>query len=252
MYSKEKRIKAIDLWLKYDKCTAAVIQELEYPGYKTLTRWCKDYQLGVLLERKERTPKFTKEQQRAAVDYYLEHGRCLARTIRALGYPNRGTLQKWRDELAPEQRKSRVSVVQFSQEQKKDAVIALCSRRGSAQAVAEASGATRAALYKWKNDLLGKEIVMAKSKKRNQDLPDNKDQLISEIESLKEQVRRLNLEKDILEAAAELIKKDPGVDLADLSNREKVMLIDALKNDHPLKDLMKSLCMPRSSYYYQQ
>jgi len=93
------------------------------------------------------------EQQRIAIDHYLENGKNLAQTIRALGYPNREALQKWRDELFPEQRKIRGSVVQFTQEQKKDAVIALCSRRGSAQEVAETTGATRSILYRWKHKL---------------------------------------------------------------------------------------------------
>ena len=92
---------------------------------------------------------------------------------------------------------------------------------------------------------------MARAVKKDQDLPDDKDQLLSEIEMLKEQVRRLKIEKDILEAAAELIKKDPGVDLKDLSNREKTALIGALKNEHPLKSLLDRLGLSRSSYYYQ-
>ena len=92
---------------------------------------------------------------------------------------------------------------------------------------------------------------MARAEKKNKDLPNDKDQLLSEIEMLKEQVRRLKIEKDILEAAAELIKKDPGVDLKDLSNREKTALIGALKNEHPLKSLLNGLGLSRSSYYYQ-
>ncbi|MEI6388851.1 MAG: IS3 family transposase, partial [Spirochaetota bacterium] len=140
---------------------------------------------------------------------------------------------------------------QFSQEQKREAVISLCSRRGSAEDVANTHGATRASLYKWKNDLLGKENTMARAEKKNKDLPNDKDQLLSEIEMLKDQVRRLKIEKDILEAAAELIKKDPGVDLKDLSNREKTALIGALKNEHPLKSLLNGLGLSRSSYYYQ-
>ncbi len=92
---------------------------------------------------------------------------------------------------------------------------------------------------------------MAKAAKENHDLPNDKDQLLSEIETRKEQVRRLKIEKDILEAAAEIIKKDPGVDFKDLSNREKTVLIDALKNEHPLKALLNGLGLSRSSYYYQ-
>lgn len=255
MYTDEMRIKAIELWLKYDKCTAAVIHELGYPGYITLTRWCKAYQqeqkTGITHQRKRRDPIFSEEQQQKAITYYLEHGKCLSRTIRALGYPNRDTLRKWRDKAIPELRKFRKRYVQYSQEQKTDAVIALCSRQGCAQEVAEAAGTNRITLHKWRNELLGKENAMAKAEKQSPDLPDDKNQLLSEIESLKVQVRRLKLEKDILEAAAELVKKDPGVNLKSLSNREKTILVGALKPEYALQELLDGLCLPKSSYYYQ-
>ena len=50
-------------------------------------------------------------------------------------------------------------------------MVALCSRRGSAQEVAEAAGTNRITLYKWKSELLSKESFMPKSKKDDQGLP---------------------------------------------------------------------------------
>jgi len=256
VYSRTDRMKAIELYIKYYRSAATVINELGYPSRGMMRNWYKQHLLeqktGIIHDHYLRAPKYTAEQQRVAINHYLENGKNFAQTIRDLGYPNRETLQKWRDELFPEQRKIRGSVVQFTREQKKDAVIALCSRRGSAQTVAETTGATRSILYRWKHKLLGKEYVRAMPDKVEQELPNDKDQLISEIELLKDQVRRLKLERDILEAAAELIKKDPGVDLTDLSNKEKMMLIAALSTNYPLKDLIISLEMPRSSYYYQR
>jgi len=46
-------------------------------------------------------------------------------------------------------------------------------------------------------------------------------------------------------------KKDPGVDLNDLSNREKTVLIGDLQHKYPLKALLKGVGLSRSSYYYQ-
>ena len=43
------------------------------------------------------------EQMQKAVDYYLEHGRCIRRTVRVLGYPSRTALAQWIDKLAPGQ-----------------------------------------------------------------------------------------------------------------------------------------------------
>lgn len=255
MYSREKKIKAVELWIKYDKCETDVISELGYPSNKMLSRWHKELQreqeTGIIRDSYDRYSKYTKQQKQAAVDHYLSNGKRLSRTVRALGYPSKEALSMWCEELAPERRKRRSSVVQFSYEQKKDAVIALCSKKGSAKEVAQANETTREVLYNWKYELLGKENAMAKAKKPSQELPDDKDKLLSEIELLKGQIQRLKLEKDILEAAAELIKKDPGVDLKSLSNREKTILIGALKHRHPLKYLMEGLCLSRSSYYYQ-
>ena len=43
-----------------------------------------------------------------AVEHYLEHGKSLVRTMRALGYPkSREVLGDWIDEIAPGQRKYR-------------------------------------------------------------------------------------------------------------------------------------------------
>jgi len=254
MYSRENFQKAIELYLKYDKSVASVIRELGYPSRKTLPRWYKRYlkeqETGIV--RHARRSKYSMEQKKAAVEYFLEHGRCLSRTVRALGYPSRQLLRLWRDELAPDTRKSRVGRVKYTWEQKEDAVIALCTREGSAREIAKDFGITRVALYNWKDSLLGKgaRITMPRSEDRSP--PDDKDVLLSEIDRLKRQIRKLKLEKDILEGAVELIKKDPGIDLKSLTNKEKAILVDALKNEYPLNELLGCLGMARSSYFYHR
>lgn len=67
-------------------------------------------------------------------------------------------------------------------------------------------------------------------KSKDPSLPDDRDALIAELETLKKQVYRLQMEKDILEATAEILKKDPGVDRANLINQEKNLLVGTLKN----------------------
>ncbi|MDD2587050.1 MAG: transposase [Syntrophomonadaceae bacterium] len=141
----------------------------------------------------------------------------------------------WCDELAPESRKKRVGGLQYSQEQKEEAVIALCTRTGNAKEIAREYGVTREALYNWKKNLLGKEDSITMPEAEDKPLPDDKDALLSEIESLKRQIKGLKLEKAILEGTAEVIKKDPGVDPKNLTNKEKVILGDALRNEYPLK-----------------
>jgi putative transposase len=257
VYSRERRMKAVELYIKYDQSAAAVVHELGYPSCETLPVWYQEFikekETGVLHDRYRRESGYTLEQRRAAVKHYLEHGRCLSRSVRALGYPNKGSLRNWCDTLAPDKRKRRAEVVQFTQEQKREAVVALCSRRDSARKVAEDVGATRALLYKWKLELLGKEEVHDMSDKdEHQDLPEERDRLLAEVETLKKKIRRLKMENDILEGTAALLKKDPGVDPDRLTNQEKAMLVGALRSGHPISELLDGLDMARSSYYYQR
>jgi hypothetical protein len=60
------------------------------------------------------------------------------------------------------------------------------------------------------------------------------------------------LERDILEGTVEILKKDPGVNPTNLSNKEKAMLIDALRKTRSLPILLSSLEIAKSSYFYRR
>jgi transposase-like protein len=146
-----------------------------------LLRWYKEFQeTGTIHKQFRGRSGYTQEQMQAAVSYYLEHGRNVSRTIRALGYPTGGVLSLWIDELAPGERKVRIkrsSMVNFTQEQKKEAVIELCTREGAASAVAKKLGISRCSLYKWRNELLGKGVTSMTGPGKPT-LPDDKDVLL--------------------------------------------------------------------------
>ncbi len=72
------------------------------------------------------------------------------------------------------------------------------------------------------------------------------------MQSLQEQVRHLQFEVDVLKEALAGFKKDPGVDLTALKNREKAVIIGALREKYALPMLLTYFHMARSSYYYQQ
>ncbi len=256
MYSREERMRAIELYFKYDKSAATVVRELGYPSRHLLPRWYKAYlkeqETGVIRDRYSRSPKYSSEQKVAAVKHYLEHGRNISRTIKKLGYPCRDVLRGWCKELSPGPRKRYSGGIQYTQEQKKECVIALCSRDGSAKDVARKYGVTRAALYNWKNDLLGKGDSELLGRKKDKPLPDDKDALLSEIESLKHEIHRLKMEKAILEGTAEILKKDLGVDPKSLRNKEKALLVGTLTDEYPLQELLGFVGIARSSYFYHR
>jgi len=80
----------------------------------------------------------------------------------------------------------------------------------------------------------------------------NRHELEKQIQELQRDIRGLKLEHNLLKKANELLKKDLGVDLQTLSNREKTMLIEALREEYDLTDLLKKPDMPRSSYFYHR
>ena len=68
---------------------------------------------------------------------------------------------------------------------------------------------------------------------------------------LENDVYKLQLERDILEKAGDILKKEEGINLDQLTSREKVFLIDALRNKYKLNELLPVLKLSKSSYCYQ-
>ena len=213
MYSNEDRLRAVRLYIKLGLRVGPTIRQLGYPTKNSLKSWHHEYvQRHALAARYERAPKYSQAQKERAVEHYLEDGRCLTATIRALGYPARGSLSAWVQELHPQ---ALTRVVGSSQgrpapapEVKHAAVIALCMRQGGAQAVADQVGVCRPTLYNWKNQLLGTEAPTSMKRQKDSTPPDvERAELEKQLDELRRNVRRLQLEQDVLKKANELIKK---------------------------------------------
>lgn len=249
MYSYEDKKRAIELYIKYDKSAMAVVNELGYPSRTLLYYWYKEYEEnGGRVMSGKGYRKYSDEQMRAAVDHYLDHGRCLARTMRAMGYPgSKELLATWIDELEPGARKRRLKSRAYTYEERRTAVLDLMTRKGTAKEIADAHGIKRSDLYNWKRELLGE----GGTKLPHKDLPDDIGELEERVRSLQEQVRRLEMEKDILEGTIELLGKGQGTDPNRLTNREKAILVNSLQGKYQQKELLCALSMAKSSYRYQ-
>jgi len=254
MYSYEDRLRAVRLYIKLGKRVGATMRQLGYPTKNALKSWYREYEQ----ERDVRTgyarlPKYSPDDKERAVRHYLECGRCLAATIKALGYPSRGALRAWLQELHPE---ACSRVVGRSRDRaavdKQAAVIALCTRQGSAKSVAQDLGVSRPTLYNWRMQLLGEEASAAMKPEQDPPRDSERTELEEQLAALRQEIRRLQLEQDILKKANELIKKDLGIDRQLLTNREKTGLVDALRTTYPLDDLLRELGLPRSSYFYHR
>lgn len=250
MFSHKERVRAIQLFLKYDCSYAATIRELGYPSIGALRKWYKEYlESGELHQEHRKKSKYSEEQKRIAVNHYFEYGQCYARTIRMLGYPNRESLRQRCEELAPGARKLRKSAVKLTQDQKEAVLKKFYKPQTNRKNLAESGGISRVTLYQWKNTVLGKDFPLCMTLKNQEK---QKELLLKEVEDLQKQVHQLQLEKALLEGAAELLKKEKGVNLLCLSNQEKTILIDALRNQFTLKELLQQLQFPKSSYFYQK
>lgn len=266
MYSYEKRKKAVDLFKQYDESFSAVKRELGYPNSKaSLRSWVKEIeQYGDLHKEQRRSPKYSESQRKKAVEYYLSHGKNVLRTCKKLGYPSHTLLTEWILEDVPEEnhncRKSS-PLVQCTQYEKEQAVIHMCTCPAPVQQMADELGVSRAAMYDWKQRLLrkGDEHSMAKkilktesTSKETEELLSERAKLTDQVTELQKQIYRLQLEKDVLEKAAEVIKKDQGIILKKLTNREKAIVIDTLRDKYSLKELLSVFHMAKSSYCYQE
>lgn len=275
MYSYEQKKRAVELYIRYYHKAAAVIRELGYPNRHVLVQWFKEYELTGTLRRESSRigySKFSEEQKQAALQFYLEHGHSIKHTIETLGYPGKTTFKLRLNEAYPDRKKYCVSggaMVEFPQEKKEQAVIDLCARAGSAREIAESHGVSRVTLYEWKKQLLSGEDHASMATKKHvscQQYPtETKEDLLNKLSSLQAEVAskqellndlerevyRLRLERDILEKAGQVLKKDRGISLTALTNREKTIVIDALRGKYSLCELLSGLCIAKSSYCYQ-
>jgi putative transposase len=207
--SYDDRLRAVQVYIKLGKRAGLTIRQLGYPTKNALKAWHQAYeQRQDLPTGYVREPKYTPAQRQLAVDHFAADGRCLAFTIKALGYPSRSLLAGWNRDAHPEVR-PRVGQAHeaLSSQAKQSAVMALCLRQGSAQAVAQELGVSRPSLYNWKNQLLSNE-ALASMKPQNPAPSSECDELEREVERLQRAVKRLELEQDILKKANELQKKN--------------------------------------------
>ena len=88
MYSYEQRIRAVKLYMKLGKRVGATILQLGYPTKNALKNWYREYEQNQAVPQgyARSRPKYSVDQKLAAVNFYLEHGRCISTTEFALGY----------------------------------------------------------------------------------------------------------------------------------------------------------------------
>ena len=186
--------------------------ELGYPtSTQALRNWYNEYKVNGKLHHKDDTQrKYSKEERLAVIQYYLENGQNIKKTIRDLGYPSRQALRQWLKEEVPEDyhpcQRNHANVY-FSQSQKEQAVIAFCAKIGSGKEIAAKYGTSRESLYVWKKKLLPKEIPKQMAKKKE---PTTREEAEAMIAELKAEVAQLTEQTEDLKKNPEPFDR-PGV-----------------------------------------
>ncbi|WP_370681981.1 IS3 family transposase [Comamonas sp. GB3 AK4-5] len=257
MYSYADRIRVVELYIKLGLRVRATIRQLGYPTKNALKGWYQHYlkHQDLPASQAPRAPKYSLQQRQVAVAHYLAHDRCIAATMRALGYPGRGTLTAWVRQDCPDTCKSIAGRSWLAT--KPDAlmcegVVQLCTRQSTAQEIADNFGVCRGTLYNWKNQLLGPcaPASMKHSPKRSPVLDEAA--LRRQVESLRQDVRRLKIERELLKQAHEILRNGSDIDLHRLTNKDKVVLVEALRGQYKLPELLSLVGLARSSYFYRR
>lgn len=250
MYSIEQKQLAVNTYYELHSLRKT-IRILGYPARRTLESWINEYKTYGRLNDSysKRKPRYSDAEINNAIDYYLSHGRNITKTSHDLGYPCRTVLSRWLDKNNIHKHRQTLKgtpLLKYSYYDKITAAVELACRDTSAKTVSQRTGVSTSALYAWKRQLIPESEPIHVQKSNS-----NINELTEQVEDLKKQIHRLQLEKDALESATQLIKKAQGINLQMIANSEKSVVIDALREKYCLKELLQLFNISKSSYFYQ-
>lgn len=282
MYTQKEIDKALQLYEQLHSLRK-VIKVLGYPSKDILRGWVKQKRLtGQAFPKNKWNLKNIEQQRKVAVLSFIKHNHNIALTLKDLGYKvSSATLYRWMNENFPEL-KTRIKPIEhkepieYSLELKTKAIQAMRQKERSVISISREFGVSRKTLYDWDKEMASSfgDVPMIRKRSRSpyrtksteqdsneelthalkkvEDLEKLVTDLALESEALQKEIYQLKLQKDVLVKTAEILKKDEGVNPNSLSNREKTIVIDALRNQYKLRDLLTSFGLSKSSYFYQK
>ena len=269
MYNYEQRMKAIETYLR-TQSVSKTIQELGYPSSKEFYKWLHEYEQNGELHKERVKPEriyYTEEEIATAVQFYHENKGSYQDAADKLGYPSSAQLRLWVKKAEKEPEKTcEISpyMIEYTKEDFIKAAIEFCTNESNLVSIGQKYHIAPNTIKKAAAVLLSKEYEERMSKHGNRKEPtaeamyESIEQLMAENAALAEErarlqqeVQRLQMERDALEVAGIMLKKFGGIDLKTMSNREKTIVIDALRDKYRLAELFEMLDISRSSYYYQ-
>ena len=182
--------------------------------------------------------KYTKEQIAIALQMLGATG-FPRKVIEILGYPSNPMLYHWRKKYPELYNSPQVKHWKQASSEFKLEIIQRCFIDGeNVKSVSEEIGYTPSSIYGWYRRYRKKGIFPSMKKSDKHTVTPNAANA-ENIDDLKAQMLEMQMEIDILKETINVLKKDPGVDQTALTNREKAVIIDALKSKYSLPDLCK-------------
>lgn len=211
---------------------------------------------------------YSKQQKRKAIELYKETA-SIGETIRILGYPTRRQLYNWiyESKQAVQKEYKKQAYINTASHPRNPSVdiklevIKRCFENGeSISSVSQDIGYSRTSIHLWRKiymengtiGLMNNRNIQPGKIEKIQKIPQKENQVDSDVNLLKQQISEMQLEIDILKETITVLKKDPGINLEELTNREKTVIIDAVKSKYSLSVLLGKLFLSKSSYYYQE
>ncbi|OUQ03266.1 IS3 family transposase [Thomasclavelia spiroformis] len=204
---------------------------------------------------------YTEQEKQQALALYDETG-SIAKVINTLGYPTRQNMYTWiKNRNIEKKNKASVDYSDTPEHRRhpslelKLSIIRRCFQEGEEiKSVSEETGYSGASIYLWRRKYVVGGVSSLVSKKKH--LPRGK--IITDTsghdsrqEELVSKIKELEMENDTLKETIKILKKDQGIDQFNLKNKEKTMIIDALRDKYSLSLLLKRMDISKSSYCYQ-
>lgn len=194
---------------------------------------------------------YSQEQITAALLLFDKTG-SPAKVKELLGYPSIAMLYLWKERY-PDLYKRQGKQWTHAPLDLKMSAIRRCYYDGeSIESVSRDIGYTVAAIQYWKRKYAKEGALSFMKKPTTKKVSPADNDSAAEIAALKAQIEDMQMDIDILRETINVLKKDPGVNQTALKNREKAVIIDALKHKYSLPKLCQRLGISKSSYYYQE
>lgn len=187
--------------------------------------------------------------RKRALKIIKKHGGCCNSAAKEIGGVSPRTLTRWK---AAAHKTSRKRCVHLDADRRQEVVEKLLQGYEISK-LAESYQVSTATIYNIRREAHIRGRLAPMDMREHIEIPRiDPRNLPDDVGELKRRCAELEMDNAILKQTIEILKKDPGACPQELSNKEKMLVVGALKKRYSVSSLCARLGMPRSSYYYSR